>query len=79
MDGEAEQRQGPGATAVGRAYKQAGVANAVGAGAVGDEPAHQLLVVEQGEADAGLQALRIGRRLQLWRGVQVACLGPLRL
>jgi hypothetical protein len=31
-----QQRQGPGATAVGRGHKQAGVAHAVGAGAVGD-------------------------------------------
>jgi hypothetical protein len=36
-------------------------------------------VVNQGEADAGLQPLRIDRRLQLWRGIQVAHLGPLRL
>jgi hypothetical protein len=75
----AEQRQGPRATAVGRAYKQAGVAHAAWPGAMGDQPAHQLLVVNQGEADAGLQPLRIDRRLQLWRGIQVAHLGPLRL
>ena len=62
----AKQRQGPGATAVGRGHKQAGVAHAVGAGAMGDQPAHQLFVVELCEADAGLQAPGIDRRLQLW-------------
>lgn len=72
-----QQRQGTGPAAVGGCDEQAGIAHTAGAGAVGQQQAHQVVLVKQGQADRGFEALGIDGRLQFGLGIECGCLGAL--